>query len=664
MSNKMPKSWILNPLKWPTFAQQSFLLPRQWKQLSLLAIDLCFIPLAVWLAVIVRWGGTDYPLAINDIIAIVTTMAISAIIFLRIGLYRAIVRFMGQQAILSIVKAVTLSSLTLAIVAFGVRSDIPRATPFIYWTFALLLIGGSRLLVRSLYQSLAHSSGKSVVIYGAGVSGRQLLSTLLPGEDYRPIAFIDDDEQLIGSVIHGVSVYSSDQLTSLVSSLSVRYVFLALPSVATARRKEIIDKLQDLPVHVKTVPSFNDLMSGTADVGQLLEVDLADLLGRDIVPPDPQLMMQCIQSKVVMVTGGGGSIGLELCRQIIRCEPRELILLDISEYALYEATKELTQQIKLQGLICNIVPLLGSTLDEKRLTTIFKTFNVKTVYHAAAYKHVPIVEYNVVSGVFNNVFGTLYTGRAAITAQVKTFVLISTDKAVRPTSVMGASKRAAELVLQALNQQQHATRFCIVRFGNVLGSSGSVVPLFRQQVYNGGPITITHKDATRFFMTIPEAAQLVIQASALAQGGDVFVLDMGEPVRILNLAKRLARCMGAEIQDEDHPKGEITIHFSGLRPGEKLYEEPLLSKDVTGTAHPKIMRTEKIPLSQQQIQIQLQALEAACERNDCTTIYRILQEMVSEFSAKYGISDGLWERQSPLTDDKNVVQGHFGTIKP
>jgi FlaA1/EpsC-like NDP-sugar epimerase len=647
-------------------SEHVFSMPRHWKQSILLALDLCFIPLAIWLAVVARWGGLVYEFKTADFIVLIATMVFSSAFFLKVGLYRAIIRFMGQQAILTMVQAVMVSAVILAISAYLAGSQIPRSTPLIYFLIALTLIGGSRLLVRSFYHGVLRHNGDKVVIYGAGASGRQLLQALFPTQEYHPVAFIDDDSTLSGRVINGLSVYEPSKLPEIVEEFDISHVFLALPTASHHRRREIIDQLEGLPVYVKTVPDFADLMSGAAKVGQLQDIDLADLLGRDSIPPDPELLAKCISGKTVMVTGAGGSIGSELCRQIIRCAPKELILFDISEYALYQITKALRKLIVTNEQPLSIVPLLGSVQNEKRLESIFKDFNVNTVYHAAAYKHVPMVEYNVVEGVSNNVFGTLAAGRAAVNAGVENFVLISTDKAVRPTNVMGASKRMAELVLQAFANKYDATGFSMVRFGNVLGSSGSVVPLFREQIQNGGPITVTHKDIIRYFMTIPEAAQLVLQASAMGKGGDVFVLDMGEQVRILNLARRLVHLMGYEVKDKAHPKGDIEIKFTGLRPGEKLYEELLLGSNVAGTIHPKIMRAEEVFLPEAEIDSFLIDLSSACDRNDCKAIQNILQTVVPEFDAKDGISDAVWcrriEEGSPGAKG-NVVSANFNKSK-
>jgi FlaA1/EpsC-like NDP-sugar epimerase len=643
-------------------AQQVFALPRQWKQSALLCFDLFVIPLAVWLALFIRMNR-EYQFIPNDFVAIMITMVLSAAFFLRNGFYRAIVRFMGQQAIITIIQGVTVSAFILAVAAFVTGSELPRSIPIIYWTLALVMIGGSRLIVRSFYYRFLRKTGEKVVIYGAGISGRQLITTLIHSGNYYPVAFIDDDPSVVGRVINGISVYDSSQLPELITEFSITHVFMALPSVTRQRRREIIDSLEGLPVYVKTVPDFADLMSGKARVDQLQDIELEDLLGRGPVPPDPELIQRCITNKVVMVTGAGGSIGSELCRQIISGEPKELLLLDISEYGLYQINKELEQLKQEGGIQIQVIPLLGSVQNQNRLTSIFKEFSVDTVYHAAAYKHVPMVEYNVAEGVANNVLGTLATAKAAVDAGVETFVLISTDKAVRPTNVMGASKRMAELILQAFSEKYETTRFCMVRFGNVLGSSGSVVPLFRQQINADGPVTVTHKEITRYFMTIPEAAQLVLQASAMGQGGDVFVLDMGEPVKIVALARRLIHLMGREIKDKQHPRGDIEIVFTGLRPGEKLYEELLVGNNVTGTGHSKIMRAEEELLGEEEIDAHIKVLEQACDSNDCELIQATLLAAVSGFVAKDGISDAIWQRRAENGFAKhgaeNVVTGIF-----
>lgn len=620
-------------------------LPRNIKQACLLSLDMLYVTAAMWSAVALRFGYTEFELGPVEYACGVVTIIASAVIFLRLGLYRAVVRFMGQQAIWAIITAASYSTLVLGAAVFFARAEVPRSTPFIYWGLLLLGIGGSRLLARAYYQAKSRAGSENVIIYGAGQSGRQLLHALHHGENFHPVVFVDDDRYLQRSIINGLQVARPEDIEQLIVQHDITQVLLAIPSASPERRKEIINSLVGLPVYVRTVPTINELVAGEASVNQIRDVNLDDLLGREPVPPHPRLIERCITDKVVMVTGAGGSIGAELCRQIIRSGPKELVLLDNSEFALYTIERELRDAMEHLGLQVELVALLGSVQDENRLESIYRTFEVNTVYHAAAYKHVPLVEYNIAEGVANNVFGTWYAANAARKAGVETFVLVSTDKAVRPTNVMGASKRFAEMILQGLAQENTSTRFCIVRFGNVLGSSGSVVPLFREQIENGGPVTVTHPDVSRYFMSIPEAAQLVLQAGAMGIGGDVFVLDMGEPVRIVDLAKRMIRLSGYEMSHDSHVGEHIDIEFIGLRPGEKLHEELLLGTNVTGTGHPMIMRAEEECLPFSQIERLLTALRRHCDAFDCGGISRVLNSAVSGFSDHKVRYDYLWKRQ-------------------
>ena len=552
---------------------------------------------------------------------------------------------MGQQAIWAIITAVSYSTLVLGASIFFTQAEVPRSMPFIYWALAMLGVGGSRLIVRAYYQTKLRSLTKNVIIYGAGESGRQLLTALHHGDQYRVVAFVDDDVRLQRAVINGLRVAAPAAMEEMIKEHNITQVLLAIPSASAERRREIINSLVGLPVHVRTVPKIHELVAGRAAVTQIQDIDLDDLLGREPVPPHPELIDRCITDKVVMVTGAGGSIGAELCRQILMAGPRELILLDNSEYALYQAERSLRELQAQLGSHIEMVVLLGSVQDQRRLETIFTTFGVQSVYHAAAYKHVPMVEYNVAEGVYNNVFGTWYAAEAARRTGVETFVLVSTDKAVRPTNIMGASKRFAELILQGVAQNDYHTRFCMVRFGNVLGSSGSVVPLFREQIEKGGPVTVTHPEVSRYFMSIQEAAQLVLQASAMGTGGDVFVLDMGEPVRIVDLAKRMIRLSGYEM-DHDTPVGEhIDIEFIGLRPGEKLHEELLLGTAVTGTGHPMIMRAEEECLSYTQMRLALKELQHYCHNMDCVGITSVLSQAVDGFGGHEIRHDHVWVKQ-------------------
>ncbi|MEO0438485.1 MAG: nucleoside-diphosphate sugar epimerase/dehydratase [Pseudomonadota bacterium] len=565
--------------------------PRNVKQAMVLGADMVFVSLSMAIAF-------GYPLdsfnrspgGVEFVVATLTLCA-SAVIFLRMGLYRAVIRFMGQQAIWTIIQAVTYSTLVMGAAIFFTQADVPRSMIYVYWALTMCTVGGTRLAIRASYQARLRSSTKNVLIYGAGESGRQLLTALHHGDQYRVVAFIDDDPRSQHSVINGLQVVRPRDLDLLVEEHGITQVLLAIPSAMPERRREIINSLVGLPVHVRTVPKINELVAGASVVSQIQDIDLDDLLGRDPVPPHPELIEKCITDKVVMVTGAGGSIGAELCRQILDAKPRELVLLDNSEYALYQIERELRDvAIRLHvDLNC----LLGSVRDRQRMETIYRTFAVETVYHAAAYKHVPMVEHNVAEGVANNVFGTWHAAEAARVAGVETFVLVSTDKAVRPTNIMGATKRFAELILQGLAGEESDTRFCMVRFGNVLGSSGSVVPLFREQIEARGPVTVTHPEVSRYFMSIQEAAHLVLQASAMGTGGDVFVLDMGEPVQIVDLAKRMIRLSGHEVGSGRDGLNAVDIDFIGLRPGEKLHEELLLGTSVSGTGHPMIMRAEE-----------------------------------------------------------------------
>lgn len=625
-----------------------FTLPRRTKQAVLFAYDLCAIPLAACVALLVRHSAFLPQLGWREVLAIGIAVAVSAFIFLRIGLYRAVVRYMGQQAILTVIKGVSLSTVVLTMSLFLVRSEVPRSLPLIYWTVALLLIGGSRLLVRAGYQNLHRWRGVKVAIYGAGSSGRQLMQSLIQSGEYAPMVFLDDDAALHGAVINGVPVYAPDELATLIDDIGIACVLLAIPTVDPVQRRQIIERLERLPVQIKTIPSFSVLVSGLSDVGQLVDVNLEDLLGRAPVPPHQDLLQKCVYRKSVLVTGAGGSIGSELCRQILRCKPARLVLLDCSEFGLYQIERELREVIVSQQGSTELIALLGNVQSENRVLTVCSQFAVQSVYHCAAYKHVPMVEANMAEGVLNNVFGTQAACRAAATAKVETFVLISTDKAVRPTNIMGASKRLAEMIVQAAARVNPHTKYSVVRFGNVLGSSGSVVPLFREQINCGGPVTVTHPDVQRYFMTIPEAAQLVLQAGAMEGDGDVFVLDMGESVRIVDLARRMIRLMGYSVRDSDRPDGEIEIRFVGLRPGEKMFEELLLGDKVSGTAHPKILRADEEWLPEDQLNELLLRLRRACHNDEGKIIQRILAEGVSDYAAAAAITDSMWLQRQQL----------------
>ncbi|EFZ8482383.1 polysaccharide biosynthesis protein, partial [Shigella sonnei] len=575
---------------------------------------------------------------------------------IRIGLYRAVLRYVSAKIMLLIPVGILASTLSLVVISYSLSIMLPRTVVGIYFLVLLLLTSGSRLLFRMILNYGVKGSAP-VLIYGAGESGRQLLPALMQAKEYFPVAFVDDNPRLHKAVIHGVTVYPSDKLSYLVDRYGIKKILLAMPSVSKSQRQKVITRLEHLPCEVLSIPGMVDLVEGRAQISNLKKVSIDDLLGRDPVAPDAKLMAENITGKAVMVTGAGGSIGSELCRQIVRYKPAKLVLFELSEYALYAIEKELSALCDKEVLNVPVIPLLGSVQRQNRLQMVMKSFGIQTVYHAAAYKHVPLVEHNVVEGVRNNVFGTLYCAESAIESGVETFVLISTDKAVRPTNTMGTTKRLAELVLQALSARQSQTRFCMVRFGNVLGSSGSVVPLFEKQIAQGGPVTLTHRDIIRYFMTIPEASQLVIQAGAMGHGGDVFVLDMGDPVKIYDLAKRMIRLSGLSVRDDKNPDGDIAIEVTGLRPGEKLYEELLIGDSVQGTSHPRIMTANEVMLPWQDLSLLLKELDQACHDFDHERIRSLLLQAPAAFNPTDDICDLVWQqKKSLLSQASNVIR--------
>ncbi|SDS87660.1 polysaccharide biosynthesis protein [Pseudomonas oryzae] len=651
-------------------------LKRSHKRLMQVAVDVLLVWLALWLAFVVRLGSAEQvdPLGGHAWLFLLAPV-IAIPLYVRTGMYRAVMRYLGNDALLAILKAVTLSALLLALAVYwrrDVPAFVPRSMVFNYWWLSLLLVGGLRLLLRQFFlggwfisdQTLRlnyASNLPKVAIYGAGAAGNQLLAALRMGRVMRPVAFIDDDSGLANRIIAGLKVYKPKHIPQLIEETGASEVLLAIPSASRARRRDILAALEAFPLHVRSVPGFMDLASGRVKVEDLQEVDIADLLGRDAVAPRPELFQRCIRGNVVMVTGAGGSIGSELCRQIITQAPTTLILFEHSEFNLYSIHEELERLVCREALNLTLVPILGSIRNHRRMLDVMRTWKVDTIYHAAAYKHVPMVEHNVAEGVLNNVIGTLNAAQAAIQAGVKHFVLISTDKAVRPTNVMGGTKRLAEMVLQALSGEQapllyddasgvrqvNKTRFTMVRFGNVLGSSGSVIPLFREQIRRGGPVTVTHPNITRYFMTIPEAAQLVIQAGSMGQGGDVFVLDMGEPVRIAVLAAKMIHLSGLSVRSEKNPRGDIAIEFSGLRPGEKLYEELLIGDNVTPTEHPMIMRANEAHLAWDEFRPVLEDLVAAVKSDDFQRVRQILRATVDGYKPDGEIVD--WIHQQRLS---------------
>ena len=650
-------------MKLDAIRQRLLGLSRQRKRALQVFADVVLLWGALWLAFVIRLGSFYQINPLEEHLWLFIAAPATAIpLFIRFGLYRAVLRYFGSSALVTIFNAVSLSALLLAVVIYLARPDalMPRSVVFIYWGVSLMLVGGLRLLMRQyfigeLLPLRMREDGQGmqrVAIYGAGAAGNQLLTALRMGKRMLPVAFIDDDDSIANRVIDGVKVYKSRHIQQMIEDTCAQEVLLAIPSASRSRRREILNSLECFPVHVRTIPGFMDLASGRVSVSDLQEVDIADLLGRDAVPPQTVLFERCIRGQVVMVTGAGGSIGSELCRQIVSTGPTTLLLFEHSEYNLYSIHSELEQHVRRDSLPVRLVPILGSIRNLDRLFDLMRTWSVNTVYHAAAYKHVPMVEHNIAEGVLNNVLGTTFTAQAAVKAGVEHFVLISTDKAVRPTNVMGSTKRLAEMVLQALSAEQapvllddeglhqvNKTRFTMVRFGNVLGSSGSVIPLFHEQIRRGGPVTVTHPNITRYFMTIPEAAQLVIQAGAMGLGGDVFVLDMGQPVKIAELAEKMIHLSGLSVRSEKNQQGDIAIEFTGLRPGEKLYEELLIGDNVSPTEHPMIMRANEEHLPWELFKVRLSELLDAVERDDYDRVRQLLRETVSGYKPEGEIVD-------------------------
>ncbi len=620
-------------------------LSRTQKKIIFVCHDLIIIACAFWLALAIRLPfAIEWQKPSNWLLFGVTEI-LTIGLFINLGLYRAVIRYAGSKMLLTCLTGSILSTLALVLTAFFTHSELPRSIPLMYFLLSVVSFTGSRLIIKELSRMGSKAFGQPVLIYGAGQSGRQLLEALKYVDEYHPIAFVDDNPDLHRSIIQNYTVYSPKKLLSLIDKYDIEKILLAIPSASNEERQRILNLLTPMPCEVLTIPGMRDLVDGRVTVDALKPVSVIDLLGRTPIEPKENLMAANISNQVVMVTGAGGSIGSELCRQIIAYQPKTLLLFELSEFALYRIDKELREWLDKKNIAMPIIPLLGSIQHKKRLVNVMQQFKVDTVYHAAAYKHVPMVEFNVIEGIRNNVFGTLFCAQAANEAGVKNFVLISTDKAVRPTNTMGASKRMAELALQALAAQDgQKTRYAMVRFGNVLGSSGSVVPLFEKQIKQGGPITLTHPEITRFFMTIPEAAQLVIQAGALGHGGDVFVLDMGESVKIIDLAKKMILLSGLEIKDLSNPQGDIEIKITGLRPGEKLYEELLIGDNVEKSEHPRIMTATEAMLSWDTLSELLQRLDTACKDSDYETVRQILLEAPTGFKPTDGICDLLWQQ--------------------
>ncbi|TDF81214.1 nucleoside-diphosphate sugar epimerase/dehydratase [Pseudomonas sp. H9] len=650
-------------------------LPRGQKRALQVLMDVILVWIALWLAFVVRLGIDNLINPISNHLWLFASAPLIAIpIFIRFGMYRAVMRFFGNDALIAICKAVSLSALLLALVVFWYSNHttvVPRSIVFNYWWLSMVLLGGLRLILRQYFMgdwfaAVQHvpftnrdDGLPKVAVYGAGSAGNQLVTALRMGRVMRPVAFIDDDPSIEDRTISGLQVFQPKHIQRMVDLTGAQEILLAVPSSSRSRRREILEFLEGFPLHVRSVPGFMDLASGRVKVDDIQEVDIADLLGRDAVPAQADLLERCIVGQSVLVTGAGGSIGSELCRQILNLRPTTLLLFEHSEFNLYSILSELEQRVARESLPVRLLPILGSIRNQDKLLEVMKTWHVDTVYHAAAYKHVPMVEHNIAEGVLNNVIGTLNSAQAALQAGVANFVLISTDKAVRPTNVMGSTKRLAEMTLQALSReiapvlfgdesnvsQVNKTRFTMVRFGNVLGSSGSVIPLFHKQIKSGGPLTVTHPKITRYFMTIPEAAQLVIQAGSMGRGGDVFVLDMGEPVKIVELAEKMIHLSGLSVRSEKNSHGDIAIEFTGLRPGEKLYEELLIGDNVIATQHPMIMSAQEDLLPWEILKERLSDLLEAVSVDDYVWVRKLLRETVSGYNPDGEIVDWVYQQR-------------------
>ncbi|WP_044366923.1 polysaccharide biosynthesis protein [Vibrio fluvialis] len=612
---------------------------RRHKRLITIFYDIIAVIMSLYASFALRLDTLQFNLGTAEHLSVATTLLITIYCFMRLGMYRAVLRYMMLPAIGYIFFAVILSAFALALSGFFFQAFIPRSVPFIYAGLATLTLGGPRIFIRTIYYHYYKRQKPNVFIFGAGATGRDLAYALIQGDEYHPVIFLDDDPSKAGQIIFGIRVHHSSEFESLSSLYNPVKLLLAINNINKRDRLKLLEKISGWPIELQSVPSVEDIAAGKARATDVQDLDVADLLGRAPIDPDIDLLQKNITAKSVMVTGAGGSIGSELCRQILAQKPKTLVLFELNEFNLYTIDQELVNIKNNLKLETKIIAALGSVQRENRVNKLMVAHQVETVYHAAAYKHVPIVEDNIIEGIRNNVFGTLSCANAAIEAGVKNFTLISTDKAVRPTNIMGASKRLAELVLQALADRDTETNFTMVRFGNVLGSSGSVVPLFKKQIRDGGPVTVTHPDIIRYFMLIPEAAQLVIQAGAMGHNGQVFVLDMGEPVKIIDLAKRMIHLMGMkEFYDGQSDEGDIEIKFTGLRPGEKLYEELLIGENVQGTSHQKIMTACEEKLSWSEMEGLIEQLDACCHNFDVECIKRILIDTPTGYQPREEIS--------------------------
>jgi FlaA1/EpsC-like NDP-sugar epimerase len=600
------------------------LIPSSIKLLLAIIYDLMALSIAFYLAYIIRLGVDSVQISWHENIGFITVVSSTIALFYVFDVYNSVVRFFNAKAFLKVQLLLIIASAILYLTSFVFDAFVPRSVPIVFLVLASIQIAGARALFSFVAKEHWFDEREGVVIYGASSAGRQLCHALSQGNKYQPLAFLDEKKRYVDRTVLGLKIHPHQNIEKLVKKYGQFKVLIAIPKVDPIRLKQIVDKLEPYALELLTIPNLSDIVSGKRSIDELREISVDELLGRKPVKPIAELLSANITDKIVMVSGAGGSIGKELCRQIVSNKPKKLILLDVSEALLYEIHQELSETLKESNNDLHVEPLIGNVQNGMLMTHIFHKHKVQTIYHAAAYKHVPMVENNVIAGVTNNVLGTHEIAQAAIDCEVETFVLISTDKAVRPTNVMGATKRLAELVLQGFAKKDHNTRFVMVRFGNVLGSSGSVVPLFKKQIKGGGPITITHPDIIRYFMTIPEAAQLVIQAGAMGTGGDVFVLDMGNPVKIVDLAYKMTHLMGLTIKDEKNPTGDIAIHYSGLRPGEKLYEELLIDDHAKKTTHQRILTANERSLHWSDVAIIIEQLKDAMQDENEAKIRELL----------------------------------------
>ncbi len=607
------------------------LMPSSLKLMLALSYDLCALTLAFLLSYFLRLGASHIEISAAELSVLATVSLSTMLLFYFAGTYRSVVRFFNAKSTLKVAGLLVIATGIFYLTGLLFNAFVPRSVPIVFFTIACFFIAGVRLLIGIIINKTWFDEREGVVIYGAGNTGQQLANTLLLGKQYQPLAFIDQKSRYHHRELLGINIYPPEDIAKLIKQYGQFKVLIAVSRLNKNRMQEIITKFEPFALELLTIPNMADIVSGKRKIDQFREVSVDELLGREPVAPIPELLSANISNKVVMVSGAGGSIGKELCRQIIHQHPAKLVLLDVSEALLYEINQELTVYLKEHNLTIPLVPLIGNVQNGILMTSIFHSEQVQTIYHAAAYKHVPLVENNVMAGIANNVLGSYEIAQAAVYCNVETFVLISTDKAVRPTNVMGATKRLAELILQALAVKDHNTRFVMVRFGNVLGSSGSVVPLFKRQIKAGGPITITHPDIIRYFMTIPEAAQLVLQAGAMGTGGEVFLLDMGEPVKIVDLALNMTHLMGLTVKSETNPGGDIEIIYTGLRPGEKLYEELLIDADAKATQHQRILSANERALSWPEVKSILDQLIDAMRAEDTDTLRQILKDAPLEY---------------------------------